>query len=347
MRRLSTVSFIMALVLAVLVGIRPAAIRAQATPDVAANEALAHRYYDELLATGDPASFDALLTPDFVIHLEAQELDGPAAFRDFVVGLRTGFPDLTYTVDDIFGEGDKVATRATAVGTQTGVFNGIPPTGRPVAVHDLILFRIAGDRIAEVWVNGDIFGLLQQLGVIPGPAVPGTPVPWTGASPVASAVATGEQDVEANKALARRWYDEVASQGNLDVIDELFAPDHVNHQAGAAPGEGSGPAGQKQLVTAFRGAFPDLSVSVEDTVGQGDRVLVRYVFTGTQTGAYNGIPPTGKRVEVTGMAIWRFANGKAAETWVIFDIFGLLQQLGVIPGPAATPVATPAATPSS
>jgi steroid delta-isomerase-like uncharacterized protein len=341
MRRLGTVSFMIALTLSVLVGVRPAGGLAQATPDVAANKELAHRYYDELLARADPASFDALLTPDFVIHLESQELDGPAAFREFVVGLRTGFPDLQYTVDDIFGEREEVATLATAVGTQTGVFNGIPPTGKSVVAHDLILFRIAGDRIAEVWVNGDIFGLLQQLGVVPGPTTAGTPEPWTEAVPTATAAAEGEQDVEANKALVRRWYDEVASQGDLAVIDDLFAPDHVNHQAEAAPGEGSGPAGQRQLVTALRGAFPDLSVVVEDMIGEGDRVLARYVFSGTQDGEYNGLPPTGRRVEVTGMAIWRIAGGQIVETWVIFDVYGLLQQLGVIPGPAATPAATP------
>ncbi len=339
MRRLGTVSFVIAFALALLVGIRPVAARAQATPAVAANTALAHRYYDELLAQADPASFDALLAPDFVIHLEAQELDGPAAFRDFVVGLRIGFPDLAYTVDLIFGEGDEVATLATARGTQTGVFNGIPPTGRAVAVHDLILFRMAGDRIAEVWVNGDIFGLVQQLGVIPGAAEPGTPVPWVGATPAATAAAASDQDVAANKALAQRWYDEVATQGNLAVVDELFAPDHVNHQADAPAGAGSGPEGQKALVAAIRGAFPDLAITVEDLIGEGDLVLARYGFTGTQNGAYSGIPPTGKPVAVTGMAIWRFANGQVVETWVIFDVYGLLQQLGVIPGPAATPSA--------
>jgi steroid delta-isomerase-like uncharacterized protein len=342
MRRLSSVSFVLFVLLAMVVGFSPPAAWAQATPDVATNEALAHRYYDELLAGGDQAAFDALLTPDFVLHNESQAITGPAAFHDFVVGLRTGFPDLTYTVDDIFGEGDKVATMATAAGHQTGAFNGIPPTGKAVAVHDIILFRIAGDRIAEGWANGDILGLLMQLGVVPAPPASGTPTPWTGATPVAASAA-GDQDVEANKALALRWYTEVASQGNLDVVDELFAPDHVNHQAGAAPGEGDGPAGQKALVGVIRGAFPDLTLKVEDVVGEGDRVLVRYTFNGTQTGPYGAIPASGKPVEVTGMAVWRFANGRIVETWVIFDVLGLLTQIGVIPAPGFAPAATPAA----
>jgi steroid delta-isomerase-like uncharacterized protein len=341
MRRLAAVSLVVSLLLAALAGLAPTVARAQATPDATANEALVGRYYTDILGRADPAAFAEVLAPDVVIHLEAQELDGIPAFQGFVAGLRAGFPDLRYTVDDVFDEGDKVATMATAVGTQTGTFNGIPPTGKAVEVHDIILFRIAGDQIAEVWVNGDIFGLLQQIGVVPAPPAAATPAPWV---PAPQAAAAGPQDAAANKALARRWYEDFANTGNPAVADELFAPDHVHHEADN-PGQGSGPEGQKQLIAAVRAAFPDLTFTVEDLVGAGDRVLARYVITGTHQGPYNGIPATGKQITVTGMAIFRFADGKIAETWVIFDTLGLLQQLGVIPTPGAPAEASPAATP--
>jgi steroid delta-isomerase-like uncharacterized protein len=341
MRRFVAASLAVGLALAALAGFAPVAALAQATPPAAAaNEALADRFYTDILGRADPTAFATLLTPDFVIHLEAQELDGPAAFQAFVAGLRAGFPDLTYTVEDRFAEGDKVATRATARGTQTGVFNGIPPTGNAVVVEDLILFRIAGDRIAEVWVNGDIFGLLQQLGVVP--SAPAAATPASAATAMGGAAPAGTPDVAANKAQARRWFEDFANTGDLAVADELFAPDHVHHEADN-PGRGSGPEGQKQLIAAARAAFPDLTYAVEDLVGAGDRVLARYVFTGTQQGPYNGIPATGKSVTVTGMAIFRFEGGKIAETWVIYDVLGLLQQLGVIPTPGATPEASPEA----
>jgi steroid delta-isomerase-like uncharacterized protein len=136
---------------------------------------------------------------------------------------------------------------------------------------------------------------------------------------------------EANKALVRRFANELMNRGNLQVADEICAPNAVNHSA--PPGSPAGPAGVKQMVTMYRSAFPDMRVTIEDLVAEGDKVAARWSVTGTHRGELMGIPATGKRVTVTGMEINRFAGGKLVEHWESFDQLGLMQQLGVVPTP--------------
>ena len=133
-----------------------------------------------------------------------------------------------------------------------------------------------------------------------------------------------------NKTLVRRSIEEVYNQGNLAVVDDLVASDFVIHLPSE---EIHGPAGAKQYVAALRAAFPDLRVTIEDQFAEGDRVATRWTARGTHTGAFQGIPPTGKRGSMTGIDIDRIADGRVVECWVNSDDLGLLQQLGVIPTP--------------
>ena len=132
-----------------------------------------------------------------------------------------------------------------------------------------------------------------------------------------------------NKAVVRRIFDDIYNQGNLAAVDEIFAADYVDHSA--PPGFPSGLDSFKQSFGMFRAAFPDIHVAVEDVIADGDKVVVRLTFSGTHTGALMGIPPTGKFVTITGIAIDRIKNGKVVEHWVNRDDLGMLQQLGVIP----------------
>lgn len=136
--------------------------------------------------------------------------------------------------------------------------------------------------------------------------------------------------VEQNKALDRRYVGEVLDKGNLAVIDEIMAPNYVGHVPGFPPSDREG---DKQLIAMFRAAFPDLHFTLEDQIGEGDKVVHRLTGRGTHKGEFQGIPPTGKQVTVTGININRFAEGKVVESWGIIDMLGLLQQLGVIPVP--------------
>jgi steroid delta-isomerase-like uncharacterized protein len=138
--------------------------------------------------------------------------------------------------------------------------------------------------------------------------------------------------LEANKALYRRWFDEVVSEGNLALADELLADDYAMHFPGIdAPVDREG---HEQLVLMFRTGFPDWVETVEDVIAEGDRVVVRVVGRGTHEGEFQGIPPTGRRVIATGVGIARIANGQIAETWAAYDALGLLRQLGALPAPA-------------
>jgi steroid delta-isomerase-like uncharacterized protein len=139
---------------------------------------------------------------------------------------------------------------------------------------------------------------------------------------------------EDNKATVRRYFEEVFNQGNLALVDELNAPNFIYHDP-VVPDVRT-LEDYTQWFTAIRGAFPDFHVTIEDMIAEGDQVVVRYTWRGTNTGdlvAPMPIPATGKQVTVTGMSIVRFAGGKGVEVWNQTDSLGLFQQLGLIPVP--------------
>ena len=137
---------------------------------------------------------------------------------------------------------------------------------------------------------------------------------------------------EENKALGRRWIEEIWNKGNLGVLDELATADFVFHWA--PPGVASNLEGYKQVVTMFRSAFQDMQVTVDDIVAEGDKVAVRWTGHSTHKGEFMGIPPTGKQVTTTGITISRTVGGKAVEEWNEMDMMGMMMQLGVVPPPA-------------
>jgi steroid delta-isomerase-like uncharacterized protein len=136
---------------------------------------------------------------------------------------------------------------------------------------------------------------------------------------------------EQNKAIARRFLEETWNNGNLAVIDELIAADHVNHSPG--PQLPRGPEGSKMFIGVYKGGFPDTHVHIEDQIAEGDKVFTRWSAHGANSGEFMGMPATGKAVHVSGMIVDRIANGQIVESWSEFDQLGMLQQLGVAPMP--------------
>jgi steroid delta-isomerase-like uncharacterized protein len=136
-----------------------------------------------------------------------------------------------------------------------------------------------------------------------------------------------------NKAGSRRVAEEIFNGGNLNLADELYAHDYVLHDPALAE-DLHGPEGLKQYAAMNLGAFPDVSVSVEEQIAEGDMVVTRWTATGTHTGELMGILPTGRRIEISGITINRFSGGRIAEDWYQSDDLGMMQQLGVIPSPA-------------
>ncbi len=137
---------------------------------------------------------------------------------------------------------------------------------------------------------------------------------------------------EENKALVRRLLEEVFNEGDLDLIDELFADEFVFHDP-ASPEEIRGPEGARQYVEVYRSAFPDVHVTLEDQVAEGDRVATRWTARAAHRGELMGVPPSGNQVEVTAISIDRISGGKFVETWEIYDALGMMQQIGAVPSP--------------
>ena len=138
--------------------------------------------------------------------------------------------------------------------------------------------------------------------------------------------------VEDNKALMRRGFEELVNTGNMALVDENVAPDFVRHDLGGGP-DIVGPEGVQLFVGALRAAFPAIQMTVEDVIGEGDRVVVRYTARGTHSGAFRGVAATGRKVAWAGINIYQEKGGKVVETWQLADVMGLMQQLGVIPQP--------------
>lgn len=134
---------------------------------------------------------------------------------------------------------------------------------------------------------------------------------------------------DANKNVIRRLFEEVWNKGNLPVADELFTQNYSHHDS-STPEFGRGPESEKKRVTLYRTAFPDVRLTVEDIIAEGETVTARWSCKGTHKGDLNGIAPTGKQVTISGISVARFTGSKISESWVNWDALGLMQQLGVV-----------------
>jgi steroid delta-isomerase-like uncharacterized protein len=139
-----------------------------------------------------------------------------------------------------------------------------------------------------------------------------------------------EETLEANKALIRRWFEEVWNQGRADAIDEMLAVDAVCHGLSEdASRPLKGPADFRPFHDVFRGAFPNMEVVVEDTIAEGDKVVARCSVRGKHTGNHLGVEATNAEVEFSGIGIGKIKDGKFVEVWNSFDFQTMNQQIGI------------------
>ncbi len=132
----------------------------------------------------------------------------------------------------------------------------------------------------------------------------------------------------ANRALVRRFVEEVWEKGDLDAIPDLCTEGSVLH---APDGDIVGHEALEAYSRAYLGAFPDLEYSIEDILAEGDRVAIRSRIRGTHRGEFRGFPPTGRPFDAEGIAIARIENGRIAERWTSVDALGIVRQLGLLP----------------
>jgi predicted ester cyclase len=196
--------------------------------------------------------------------------------RGHTESLLPAFPDLQVTIQEIIAEGEFVAYLVSNLATFQGTWGGYAPTGKQVSYTAVGMDRIVGGKIVQHWSGVDNLRVLQDAGAIPDPL-----------------------EAEHNKALVRRFVDEVLNHGRLAAIDELFAPDAVQYLPGA-PEPARAPEAIKEAASALRATMPGLRMTVEQQVAEGDTVVTR--LTARWQGAVRGV------VHIT-----RIAGGRIVE----------------------------------
>ena len=286
------------------------------------------RHIPEIIMNkGELEIADLEIAEDYVEHIPMppQFTTNRAGFKEFVLMLRTAFPDLHYEVDhlttnDLIGENQKVVHRIVAQATHDGPWGPIPASGKKMTWTEIHIGLYVEGKLVEHWGNINTLAIMQQMGAIPGwyerPPVPPRPK-------ITGKVTT---TYEENVAMVRRFIHDLWNKGITDTADVLVHPKSVDPSYPEFP---VGPEGAKLAVMMFRNAFPDLYMFVEDVIAEEDVVAIRFVLAGTHLGAFMDIPPTGNTVEVGGCSIFHFGDGQIIERWQEFDMLGLYGQLGM------------------
>jgi predicted ester cyclase len=320
---------------ALLLALVPApVIRAQdATPEAECvtttaeeNKEIVTQYWAEAV-WGAQGTIDELVAEDEVHHWGIQgDTTDLAAFNERWGLFLAAFPDLRFTVDQVAAEGDLAATLWTATGTQSGEWQGIAPTGKEVSWTGINVFRIECGKIAESWGEADHLTLRRELGATDVPDLGGG---MAAATPemtdMAASTPCADDSPEANIAIARRQVEEATNGKDLAVFDEILDPAIVHH--GAMFPDAHGIDAVKNAFSNIFTAFPDIDLTVDATIADGDLTVVRWSGTGTQDGPYLGLEPTGTEVTFSGVNIQRLSCGRIVETWSEMNGLDVYQQL--------------------
>lgn len=294
-----------------------------ATADTEANKGSFLRVLDEAWSGGQFAVIDEVIAPNFVYHEPALgDVPGPEGFKQIILGYRTAYPDLQFTSEEMIAEGDLVAMRWTARGTQQGELMGIPATGLATTTVGINIARFdAAGMMVEQWSSWDVLGLMQQLGVVQ----PGRPGPedylWDEPSDLIGDPGT----LAENKLLVLRVKSQFWNGKDIAGLDETHHANAIGHDV-SFPGLPSYES-YKQSCLMYQVAFPDFHVDMDTVFAEADKVVARWTATGTHQGELMGIPASGKPVKFTGVTIYRLADGKVAETWWAYDGLGVVQQI--------------------
>lgn len=276
---------------------------------------LARRYIDAVNAK-DEAELRAVFAADFLDHNTVQVNGLSAGVEGLVQAhkmLDSAFPDIHFNLDDAVVEGDQIAIRVSASGTQRGELFGIPATNNHITWTAHRILTVRDGQFSEGTNELDQVGIMTQLGVMPPMVMPGAPA-----------------DPAVDKAVVQKLYEGI-NAGNLDAIDSAIDALAVIHGDSMAPLT-RGAAAYKETFKPIRAAFPDIKVTIENMVVQDDKVVSRLRWRGTHTQTFMGfIQPTNKEMNWGEIVLDRFENGKIVERWYNTDVLGLFQQLGLVP----------------
>ncbi|BCM94221.1 hypothetical protein IAD21_06124 [Abditibacteriota bacterium] len=280
------------------------------------NKTLARRYYAELMSAGDLSFVDKYFAPEFEFsnptHVDPYK---GQEFKNLVTMLRGAFPDVKFTIEHLLGSGNTVVGHWTARGTHTGtplktLKGDIPAQGNSFVIDGMSWIRFNDEgKFVEARINEDTLGLLMQIGAIPAPPAP------------------APSSTEDNEAMVVRYFSELMSQGKMEVIEEIFAP-NLSFHIPTLPEPIRGHDGMRGFVTGLRTGFPDIQFTIERHIAEGDKAAARWFIEGTHEGTFLGMPATGNHIKDQGVDIFIFSGGKIAEIWVNENDLGLMKQLG-------------------
>lgn len=298
-----------------------------AAQEVAPYKDLVKIIVDQSYNLGDFTLVDASFAPDFIRHPGESNLD---SFKISALSLRAALPDLTATIDLVLQESSTVFIRFHLVGTFTNEFvspDALPvaPTNQPVQVVVQAIYRFnEGGQIAEEWDGFDNLSFLGQMGAIPAPAnLPEINILYP------DLVQTG---LETQNKTYAQWYIDAINQNNFTPLDTTFKFDYIAHN----PFGSFDRAGMTADWQRLRGAMPDLTVSTDIALSEGNWAASVYTMRGTFTGNYtnadgSSVPPTNQPLQLDVVALFRFEQqGLVAESWELYDSLSFLTQLGVI-----------------
>ena len=262
---------------------------------------------------------NGIIATTYIRHEAAENVQGLEDFREFVTGFHTTFPDAHFNIEDMIAEGDKVAMRYTFSGTHKGDYMGIASTGKQVTATGISVSRIAGGKVQETWNYMDKLSILVQLGWWVPPESWLLAYSW-GEETKQVAAAPGNR--KENKAIARRGLEGLWNTGNLEIADEVYATNFVNHEI--THRQYRNLESYKKYVTAIHSVMSDFRIAVEDIIGEKDKVAARWTVSGIEK-------KTGNYYTWGGVVLFRLASDKIVEAWWSRDAVSITQQMGIAP----------------
>ncbi len=265
---------------------------------------------EEVMNKSNLALIPDLFAPDYVHRSAAgQEIKGHEGWRQNVIDGHAAFPDLHYRIDELVGEGDKVVCRITGTGTFRGEYMGMAPNGRRFNASSMFVNTFREGKIVETWAVANPLISMQQLGISPPGFVPSQ---------------------EKNKAVVKRYFEEVLNKRNFALLDELMDENYV--MRGPSGQEAiRGRAGSKEYFSRSGTLASDLRVTIDEMHADGDKVIVSGYWQGTNTGEFQGNRPTGKPFKYGYTGVYTLAGGRIVGGRIVSDTLSLYQQLGITP----------------
>lgn len=292
---------------------------------------------------------------DDLLHREVSYVDPsmPTSVRVDAKGIKFAvhaihehFDGYTLRHDDLFPVGtDTVVSRFTGHAIHKGGYFGSVLVNKPLTWTGNVIYRFKDDRIHRIWLQWDLLGTLVQLGVVQ-PPTPTTPPPWAVAplpgtpflavdrtvSRASSVVAS----VDANVATVRRMFAGIRDEPIESLLANCIAPDYERTDSCALAGAPSNVAGFVRYINVARECFHSYRMDIDEIMGEGDRVVARVHAHGRHKGGFLGVATGHQDLDFTLMFIFRLDNAKIAHSWVTWDVYRALNQLGALPPPPAS-----------